>query len=105
MSDFAAFSPFNGGASGQNLVTSSASSSVDVTGIGRGKADVIRVANTGSGSAWIVVGSVGIVATSAGMAIPPGAVEIFGVGALPTLAALSASGTSTTLNIVSGNGV
>ena len=106
MADITLFTPYAGGSQAQNIVTSSASSSVTVAGIGRGKADAIRVANVGSNPAWIAVGSSGLlVTTSAGIAIPAGAVEMFGVGQDSTLAAVSSSGSATTLNVVSGNGM
>jgi hypothetical protein len=94
-----------------NLAVTSASASQALTA-----GSCVRLTNNGSVPVLVKFGAAGVVATVTDLCLMPGASEVFGVNPNPvgpitnntmgptTIAAITASGTST-LNIVTGEGV
>jgi hypothetical protein len=64
----------------------------------------VRIYNAGANVAFIQMGSSSVVATTAKMPIPPGAVEVFSLAGNTHIAAICAGGLTTTLYFTAGHG-
>jgi hypothetical protein len=86
-----------------SVTTTTASGEITTMNDASGKD--LRIYNAGSATAFLDFGSSGIVATTADMPVPSGAVEVISVGPGVThVAAITASGTAT-LYITAGRGI
>jgi hypothetical protein len=54
----------------------------------------VRIYNGGANTAYLAAGDTSIAATTAGVPIPPGLVEVFGVAGMKKLAAITLTGTA-----------
>jgi hypothetical protein len=78
-----------------NLSVSSSSARVQITASSSGSSNV-RIHNKGTVGLFVTFGGSSVTATTAaGIPIPVGAIEIFGLGNYDYVAAITASGTAT----------
>ena len=93
-----AFTSKPGSTQTMSVTQSSSSISIDDT------CNSIRVYNAGPSLCFIRKGRGSTTATTSNMPVPPGIVEVFGTNKADTVAAICASGLTTTLYVTQGTG-